>query len=85
MEDAAEDMQRRLDHIEVDGLNLSPCPLCPGDRKPTIYRARHTKKWMMRPGFSGCRHNELKIFSGFFDEAKQLAEGWNFWVEENTP
>lgn len=85
MEVTAEEMRTHLDHLAVSKLVLKPCPICPDHKTPTIYRTRHTKKWAMRPGFSGCHHSDQKIFSGFAETPEVLADGWNFWVEENTP
>jgi hypothetical protein len=85
---SADDIQRIKDRDTIASLKLMPCPICPrvtGERVPTIYRARHTKKWMMRPGYFGCHHVGLSIFLKPADTAQQLESGWNYWVEENTP
>jgi hypothetical protein len=88
MQLTAEDLQRIEDRELLEKLALKPCPLCPSSVKsntPMIYRTRHTRKWAMRKGFFGCHHSEQTMFKQFRDSAQELADGWNFWVEDNTP
>lgn len=83
MQLSPDDLQRIADRDEVEALKLEPCPLCPGEKKPTIYRARHSKKWLMRSGYFGCHHADLHRFGKFKETPKNHEKMWNDWVKDH--
>ena len=66
----------------ADLRRLLPCPFCKGEKRPTIYQGRNTRKWMLRSGY-GCWHGELECFGGFKDSAAEHEAEWNEWVVAN--
>jgi hypothetical protein len=84
MQLSKDDIQRMADREELEKLPLKPCPLCPKTGPPLLYRARHTKKWLMRRGPGGCQHAEMGRFADFAETAVEHATAWNNWVDAHT-